>query len=204
MKHHLGRLLAGILLVFAVASASRTRPPVTAKLRIEGPTRTLYEGWVTSDVRPFHFTGDTTMHACDGTTSTGGTSPTPIVTRGTIVAAAIDGGLQGTGTGSPARLLVQQVSGENVAYDVATGNYLVEYDHGTYAATGACSDPVDNGEEVLFAYGDGSQMALSLTGPLNVTSTSPRSSSCATSPTTSASRARRSTASPPTPTASPW
>jgi hypothetical protein len=168
MNHQLARLAAGTLLVFAVATASAHAAPVSAKLRIEGPTSTLYEGPLTTDVRPFHYTGDATMHECDGTSGTGGTSPTPVVTRGTLMAAAIDGGLQANGTWFSFGPSFDTVAGQNVAFDAATNNYLVEYDQGTVATTGACSDPIGDGEEVLFAYGDGSQMALSLTGPATV------------------------------------
>ena len=33
------------------------------------------------------------------------------------------------------------VAGQNVGYDPATGSYLVEYDNGFYATSGACADP---------------------------------------------------------------
>jgi hypothetical protein len=168
MKHHVVRLLAGILLVLAVSAPSASGAPVTTNLRIEGATSTLFEGPITTDVRPFHYTGDATMHECDGTSSTGGTSPTPVVTRGTVVAAAIDAGLQANGTWFSFGPGFDTIAGQNVAFDPATNDYLVEYDHGTVAETGACSDPVSTGEEVLFAYGDGNQMALSLTAPASV------------------------------------
>ena len=167
MKHHLARLTACILLALAAGATSAHAAPLTAKLRIEGPTSTLYEGWVTTDVRPFHYTGDATMHDCDGTSGTGGTSPTPVVTRGTVMAAAIDGGLQANGTWFSFGPSFDTIAGQSVAFNATTNEYLVEYDHGTYASTGACSDPITNGEEVLFAYGDGTNMALSLTGPVS-------------------------------------
>ena len=165
MKHHAVRLLAGIILVLAVGATSAHAAPVTTDLRIEGATSTLFEGPITTDVRPFHFTGDATMHECDGTSSTGGSSPTPVVTRGTVLAAAIDGGLQANGTWFSFGPGFDTIAGQNVAFDAATNNYLVEYDNGAVAATGACSDPVSAGEEILFAYGDGSQIALTLSAP---------------------------------------
>ena len=52
----LSGLLAGAALL--VAAPSTLAAPVTVDLRIEGPSRTLFEGPVTTDVRTFHFTGD--------------------------------------------------------------------------------------------------------------------------------------------------
>jgi hypothetical protein len=169
MTHHATRLLAGVVLLLAIGATSAQATPVLVKVRVEGPTSTLYESWISTDVRPFHFTGDADTHVCDGTSANpGGTSPTPVVTRGSALAAAIDTGLSATGSWSSFGPSFNTIAGQNVAYNPSTNEYLVEYDHGTYANVGACADPVTTGEEVLFAYGDGTQMALSLTAPANV------------------------------------
>jgi len=67
VKHHrrLAGLAAGLCCLVAAPAASAA--PVTVNLRIEGPTRTLFEDPVTVDTRTFHFTGDSTEHRCDGT-----------------------------------------------------------------------------------------------------------------------------------------
>src|SRR5690606_38705414 len=93
MTHRCGRLLAGLVLTLLVAAAPAAADPVTVNLRVEGPTKTLYEGVVTTDVRPFHFTGSTELHEC-AAPGPGGLQPA----RGTAMAAAIDGGLVATGT----------------------------------------------------------------------------------------------------------
>src|SRR5919206_585795 len=84
--------LAAGTLAFALLAAPVARGaarPVTVDLRIEGPTRTLFEGRVTTGVRPFRFTGDPVAHECDGTAAAnGGVSSVPVPTRGAAVAAA--------------------------------------------------------------------------------------------------------------------
>jgi len=52
------RSLGLAAVIAAVATTPALAAPVTVNLRIEGPTRTLFEGPVTTDVRPFPFTGD--------------------------------------------------------------------------------------------------------------------------------------------------
>jgi len=162
MTHACGRLLAGLLLALLVAASTAAADPVTVNLRVEGPTKTLYEGTITTDVRPFHFTGSTEMHECAAPGAGGRLQPA----RGTAMAAAIDEGLEATGSWfdglGPS---FDTIAGESVAFDPATNRYLVEYDNGAVAMSGACSDPVADGEDVLFAYGDGSEIALSLAGP---------------------------------------
>src|SRR3954470_10433173 len=77
------KLIAGLAagLALLVAAPAVLAAPVTVDLRIEGASRTLFEGPVTTDVRPFQFTGDPAQHQCDATGS-GGTSGTPVPTRG--------------------------------------------------------------------------------------------------------------------------
>src|SRR3954463_5262166 len=89
MLHRLAGLALAVLALLVPASVAAAAP-VTVNLRIEGPTATVFEGPVTTDVRPFQFTGgaDTAPHECDGTAANGGTSPTPVPTRGAAVAAA--------------------------------------------------------------------------------------------------------------------
>src|SRR3954447_5847090 len=68
-------VLAAVAMTVLAAPIAHAAP-VTVQLRVEGPTRTLFEGPVTTDVRTFHFTGDATQHTCDGTKSgNGGDSP---------------------------------------------------------------------------------------------------------------------------------
>jgi hypothetical protein len=156
--------LAGILVSLACA-ASAHADPVTVNLRIEGPTGTIFEGPVTTDVRPFHFTSgqDTSDHECDGTSADGGPHATPVPTRGAVVAAAP---LSTTGSwfdGFGASF--DTIDGQNVAYDSASGRYLVEYENWKAADLGACADDAVTGDQDLFAYGTGSEPLLKLDGP---------------------------------------
>jgi hypothetical protein len=161
------RSLGLAAVIAAVAATPALAAPVTVNLRIEGPTRTLFEGPVTTDVRPFQFTGDPNSYECDGMPPAG-TSSVPVPTRGAaITAAAQSAPFSMTGSfsaqfGSPSFI---QIAGENVGYDGATNRYLVEYRNGTPASLGACGDPISNGDDVLFAYAVGTEPLLKLSGP---------------------------------------
>ena len=154
--------LAAGLVSAALLAAPAAAAPVTVDLRIEGPSRTLFEGPVTTDVRPFQFTGDPATHQCDGTT-TGGTSPQPVPTRGAAVVAS---SVAITGSWFDAfGPSFSTVAGESVAFDAATGRFLAEYRNGEFASVGACADPIQNGDRVLFAYAVGTEPLLALSGP---------------------------------------
>lgn len=166
MKKILPGLVAGFaLLVAAPAGAS----PVTLDLRIEGPSRTLFEAPVTTDVRTFKFSDDATEHRCDGTAAENqGPSAVPVPTRGAAVAEAAERtpftirGQWFDSLGSPS---FSEIAGENVEFDPGTNRFLVEYKNAQPASVGSCGDPIQAGDDVLFAYGDGSEQLLALTGP---------------------------------------
>jgi hypothetical protein len=159
-------LLAALLLLAAAPAAPAA--PVTVDLRIEGPSRTLFEGEVTTDVRTFRFTGDATEHRCDGTAENQGPSATPVPTRGAAVAEAAERtpftirGQWFDSLGSPS---FSEIDGENVAFDPATNRFLAEYKNAQFASAGSCGDPVGPGDDVLYAYADGSEQLLALSGP---------------------------------------
>jgi hypothetical protein len=160
--------LAAVALTLVAWPAAAGAAPVTVNLRIEGPTRTLFEGPVTTDVRQFQFTGDPVSHVCDGTASNMGPSATPGPTRGAAVAAAsAQAPFTMTGTwfdslGSPS---FSEIAGENVAFDANTNEFLAEYLNGTASSLGSCAEQISNGDDVLFAYGTGSETLLRLSGP---------------------------------------
>ncbi|HEX5621738.1 MAG TPA: hypothetical protein VFX51_25150, partial [Solirubrobacteraceae bacterium] len=54
---------------------------------------------------------------------------------------------------------------ESVAFDPGTNRFLAEYKNNAFASLGACADPISNGDDVLFAYADGSEQLLALSGP---------------------------------------
>ncbi len=160
-------LAAGFLTL--VLAAPAVAAPVTVTLRIEGPTRTLFEDPVSVDARTFHFSGDPVQHRCDGTAAENqGPSPTPTATRGGAVAQAIDAhglvahGSWSTSFGSPS---FTDIAGEDVQFNSSTNEFLGEYKNEAFASFGSCGDPVASGDRVLFAYGDGSEQLLAMTGP---------------------------------------
>src|ERR687890_1590316 len=89
MLHRLAGLALAVLALLALAGTAAAAP-VTVDLRVEGPTGTVFEGPVTTDVRPFQFTAgaDTAPHECDATAANTGPSPVPVPTRGAAGAAA--------------------------------------------------------------------------------------------------------------------
>lgn len=159
----LGPAVAAVLLVSpAVAQAA----PVTVQLRVEGPTTTVFEGPVTTDLRTFHFTNDATPHVCDGTAATGGTSPVPVPVRnGALLTAAEEHGFALEGSFGSFGASFTKVGGEPVGFDAATSRYLVEYLGGQVSQLGGCSEQVHEGDDVLYAYGTGSEPLLKLTAP---------------------------------------
>jgi len=173
MLHRLAGLALAVMALLALA-ATAAAAPVTVNLRVEGPTSTVFEGPVTTDVRPFQFTAgtDTALHECDATAVNTGTSPVPVPTRGAaITAAALAAPFPTAGSfsaqfGSPT---FDQVGGQPTTFDPATGSFLAEYKNGVAAQVGACADPIANGDDVLFAYGTGNEPLLALTGPAAAT-----------------------------------
>ena len=148
MKHRSAAGLAGLVLALLLADPA-TAAPVTVNLRVEGPTRTLFEGPVTTDVRPFQFTGDPVAHQCDGTTL-GGMSPQPAPTRGAALMAT---GLAVTGTWSSFGPSFKTIDGEDVDFNGTTFAYLAEYKNNVFASLGSCGDTIQVGDDVLYAYG---------------------------------------------------
>jgi hypothetical protein len=169
MLHRLAGLALAVLALLVPASVAAAAP-VTVNLRIEGPTSTVFEGPVTTDVRPFQFTAgaDTAAHECDATAVNTGTSPVPVPTRGAaITAATVGAGISTSGSfsvqfGSPS---FDEVGGQATTFDPATGSFLAEYKNDVAAQVGACADPISTGDDVLFAYGTGNDVLLRLTGP---------------------------------------
>ncbi len=164
------RTIAGLAAAISLtAPAAALAAPVTVDLRIEGPTRTVYDGRVTTDVRPLAFSGDPTQHQCDGRAS-GGASPLPVPTRGAaLMAAAASAPFAVEGSWHPDfGPSFTRIAGESVAYDAATDRFLVEFKNGRPADFGACGDPIQAGDDVVFAFASFGQPLLALSGPARV------------------------------------
>lgn len=159
--------LAGLVLAIAVAAPAGAAP-VTVDLRVEGATRTLFEGKVTTDVRDFRFTGDPVAHTCDGTAANSGPSPVPVPTRGGALAEAAERtpfAIAGAWSSQFRAPSFTEVAGESVEYDPPTERYLYEIKNGEGSGFSACGDPIQTGDEVVFAYAKFGARVLKLTGP---------------------------------------
>ena len=156
-------LAAGLLSLVLAAPAAAA--PVTVDLRIEGKERTLFEDPVTVDVRTFRFTGDV-EHRCDTTQGDGAPGTTPAPTRGGVISQAAEQApftLRGAWSDQFASPTIEEVAGENVRF--SGGKFLGEYKNGRFADFGSCGDQVGQGDRVLFAWADGSEQLLALSGP---------------------------------------
>ena len=104
---------------------------MTVNLRIEGPTKTVFEGNVTTDVRSFKFTNAATTYTCDGTEATGGTSSSPVPVRnGALITAAETNGFALLGTFGQYGASFTMAGDQNVDYNADTGAFLIEYLNG--------------------------------------------------------------------------
>jgi hypothetical protein len=172
MPRRLLLILIGGLLLLLCIPALAAAAPVTVDLRIEGKTSTLYEGTVTTDVRPIDVGDGTGSHKCDGTNNAA--NPTPAPTRGAAFVAAAQGpggfSFQGTWFDSFEDVSFETIAGQSVAYDPGPpGRYLVEYKNAASAFVGSCQDQISNGDDILYAYGTGAEQLLKLAGPATAT-----------------------------------
>jgi hypothetical protein len=165
-----GRLrfvLLGCFLLALALPAVAAAAPATVDLRIEGKTRTLYEGRVTTDTRAVDLGDGSGSHPCDGTTNPA--TPVPGPTRGAafMTAARGPGGFSFTGTYT-FDMGFTVIAGDSVAFDAGTNEFLAEYKNGQFASFGSCGDQIVTGDEVLYAYATGAEQLLKLSGPATV------------------------------------
>jgi hypothetical protein len=167
MSDRLLAVLVGGLLLALALPALAAAAPVTVNVRIEGKTRTLYEGPVTTDVGPVDVGDGTGPHACDGTTTPGVTVPRPTRGNAFLAAATGPGGFSFTGAYT-FDLQFSVIAGDPVAFDPGTFEFLAEYKNGRFADFGSCGDQIASGDDVLYAYATGSEQLLKLSGPATV------------------------------------
>lgn len=152
------RLIAGTVAgLLTLNAAPALAAPVTVDLRIEGATRTIFEGPVTTDVR--QFPSKQGLKPCDDGAGQ--------VTRGAVIAASgvpFDADWN-DGFGNPT---FNTVDGEDVTWHEPTQRFFAEYLAGKPSNDGACTEPVGNGAKVLFAYSAFGDTVLELSGPASV------------------------------------
>jgi hypothetical protein len=182
--------LAGVLiglLAVLVSCATALAAPVTVKLRVEGPTETLFEGEIATQGETFETLSSKGPHPCDysengfgGREANGGSaSGTPTTAlRDAARANGLAFNAEWFGSGAkenenPGDFLVTQVgSDENETsppYD--SWGYAV---NDTTAPVGGCQIALAPGSEVLWAYNYFNlHHLLSLTGPASVDAGTP-------------------------------
>ncbi len=167
MSRRLPPALLGALCLLLGHAPLAVAAPATVDLRIEGKTKTLYEGTVTTDVRTVDLGDGTGSHACDGTANPA--TPVPGPTRGAafMTAARGSGGFTFTGTYT-FDMGFTVIAGDNVGFDPGTGEFLAEYKNGQFASFGSCGDQIATGDKVLYAYATGSEQLLELSGPATI------------------------------------
>jgi hypothetical protein len=169
MPRRLLPVLLGWLLLVLCLPGLAAAAPATVKLRIEGKTSTLYEGTVTTDIRTIDAGDGTGAHKCDGTNNSA--NPTPGPTRGAAFVAAASGpggfSFHGTWFSSFEDVLIDTIAGQSVAFEPPS-SFLVEYKNAVSASVGSCQDKIATGDDVLYAWGTGSEALLKLAGPATV------------------------------------
>jgi hypothetical protein len=174
--------LVGALVGLLSLSASASAAPITVNLRVEGATKTLYEGPISAEpieppgIEPPVIEAKGTspgMHPCDvkyngENGGFGAAAPTPIAT---LYEAALTTHLPfAAGWFSSLNdFRVEQV-GEDIANSEENGQYWGYAVNFTTAEVGGCQIRLAPGSEVLWAYNFfGLKHLLSLSGPSSVT-----------------------------------
>jgi hypothetical protein len=136
-------------LVCAVPATAATAAPTKVNVRIEGATKTIFEGAVTAEVHEVDGGDGTGPHKCDGTNGGAGTTSGPTATS-TMDDAVKLAGLTWSGSYSADfdDVSVNQI-GPDAATDKAFWGVAVQ---GKSLEVGGCQRVVTAGEEVLWAY----------------------------------------------------
>jgi hypothetical protein len=164
MKTRIGTL-AVLTAALALAPAAQAAP-TRVKVRVEGATKTLFEGAVTTDAHPVDSGDGSGPHVCDGTNGGAGTVPGPTAT-GALDDATKVGSLTWSGSydSSFSDFIVSKI-GPDAASSTAFWGVAVQWKS---LQVGGCQFKVSPGEEVLWAYDlFNAKHILRLTGPKRV------------------------------------
>ncbi len=158
MKLKIGTL-AVLVTLFVCAAAQAA--PVTVNVRIEGATRTIFQGRVTTE--PETLTKDASgPHACNG--ENGGANKTPGATATTALDAATrKAGVAWTATWNQSYgdFFIDSIGSDTGS---ATRFWTVAVNYQDLL-TGACQDELKNGDQVLWYFGPGAKDLLVLRAP---------------------------------------
>jgi hypothetical protein len=157
MKSRIGAVTA---LVFALGCSSAQAAPTTVDVRVEGATRTLFEGQVTTDGKLIE-QDKSGPQKCDGTNA--GANPTP----GPTVTSALDNAVAWDGTWNDqfSDFLVNRIG-----TDAGSANaFWTSVLNGQPTTAGGCQVQVKAGDDVLWAYvSQTTNEFLALSGPTKV------------------------------------
>ena len=173
--NHRSWALGGLVSLVCCASASAA--PVTVNLRVEGSGSTVFDGPVTTDAGTVT-TAAGGSHKCDGTNNH--TANTPGATPTTALDdAAIAHGFTWDGSYSTSfdDFLVERIATDGVVGGPFTGNFWDLIVNRLPAQTGGCQIRLNDGDQVLLEWQDGSKPNLQLSSaptvavgqPLDVT-----------------------------------
>jgi len=162
LRQALRALPALLLAGGALAAPSALAAPAAVNLRVEGASKTTFEGRVTTDGHTVT-TASGGSHKCDGTN--GGVNPTP----GPVATSALDdgaklGGFSWDGTYDTGfdDYLVSRIGPDSQT----SSQFWAVLVNSEFSNVGGCQQRVKSGDEVLWAFdGFSKQHALHLTGP---------------------------------------
>ena len=169
MTHRLTKtaLSGALALLYLAAAPAALAAPVTVNLRVEGISDTIFDGPVVTDSHQTTTPTDGVSRPCDGTNNGGAPAPTAI--------GALDDGSKAGGfvwdaqwdTGFKDYYPFLRIGSETID---SSSHYLAFYLNWVYADFGGCTQTVEQGDEVLFAHSDFSQLnVLRLSGPTTAT-----------------------------------
>jgi hypothetical protein len=149
MNTRTGTLAVLIAALGCAAPTAATAAPTKVTVRIEGATKTLFEGPVTTDVHTVDGKDGTGPHKCDGTNGGAGTVSGPTAT-GALDDAVKLAGLTWSGSYSSSfdDIVVNQIGPDSATSSQFWGVAL----QGKSLEVGGCQQIVSSGDEVLWAY----------------------------------------------------
>src|SRR4051794_15560112 len=166
MKTRIGTL-AVLTAALALAPAAQA-VPTKVKVRVEGATKTLFEGAVTTDAHPVDSGDGSGPHVCDGTNGGANTVPGPTATGALDDALKVGNlGWAASYDASFSDFIVSKI-GPDAASSTQFWGVAVQWNP---LQVGGCQFKVSPGEEVLWAYDLFSKKhVLRLSGPRRVRS----------------------------------
>ena len=154
-----------VLIAALACAAPATAAPTKVTVRIEGKTKTIFEGAVSAATHEVDGGDGSGPHKCDGTNGGAGTTAGPTATSAMDDAVKL-AGLDWSGSFSADfdDFIVNQI-GPDAATDSAFWGVAVA---GQSLQVGGCQRVVTSGEEVLWAYDSFNKKLLRARGPKKV------------------------------------